>query len=86
MSSNRSSRLRACCTVHSPHGVRGHTAKMQPAGESAGQPLNRVFERYRVMCKSSSPGHRAGSISRPRACQEILADIYLQTSNEREVI
>jgi MFS family permease len=35
------------------------------------------FELYRVRCKSSSPGHRAGSISRPRACQEILADIYL---------
>ena len=74
--------------LHGPlvGGVRGHTTKMQPAGESAGQPLNRVFERYRVMCKCSSPGHRAGSISRPRACQEILADIYLWTSNEREVI
>ena len=49
----------------------------EPMSSNRGQPLNRVFEPYRVMCKSSSPGHRAGSISRPRACQEILADVYL---------
>src|ERR1700753_1627193 len=35
------------------------------------------------MGKCSSPGHRAGSVSRPRACREILADIYLWTSKQR---
>jgi hypothetical protein len=73
--------------------VRGFSAPVRSAVAEQGAQCPRTAVSHSIeyssctgSCKFSSPGHRAGSISRPRACREILADIYLWTSSEREVI
>ena len=85
MSSNRSSRLRACCTVHSRVGF---AVALPSRSLLAKAQVSHSIEYSSVQghVQVQLPGHRAGSISRPWACQEILADVYLWTSNKGEVI